>query len=71
MGSVRHVSPHVEALRSMGFGDQDLARVRTPVGLDIGARSAEEIALAILAGLVAARRGRDGGWLDQGERPAR
>ncbi len=71
MGSLRHVSPHVEALRAMGFTDDDLARVRTPVGLDIGARSAEEIALAILAGLVAVRRGRDGGWLDQGRRDAR
>jgi xanthine/CO dehydrogenase XdhC/CoxF family maturation factor len=71
MGSVRHVSPHVEALRSMGFGDDDLARVRTPVGLDIGARSAEEIALAILAGMVAARRGRAGGWLDQADRTGR
>ncbi|HEY1329930.1 MAG TPA: molybdenum cofactor synthesis domain-containing protein [Actinomycetota bacterium] len=65
MGSARHVGPHVEQLRAMGFGDDDLARVRTPVGLDIGARSAEEIALSMLAGVVAARRGRDGGWLDR------
>jgi molybdopterin adenylyltransferase len=67
MGSARHVGPHVERLREMGFGDADLARVRTPVGIDIGARSAEEIALSILAGVVAARRGADGGWLDRRE----
>jgi molybdopterin adenylyltransferase len=65
MGSKRHVGPHVEALRDRGFGDEDLARVRSPLGLDLGGRSAEEIALAILAGVVAARHGREGGWLDR------
>lgn len=65
MGSRRHVGAHLERLRQMGFGDEDLARIHTPVGLDIGASSAEEIALSILAGLVAARRGASGGWLDR------
>ena len=65
MGSTRHVGPHVEALRQMGFRDEELARIRTPVGIDIGARSAEEIALSILAGLVADRHGAGGGWLDR------
>jgi xanthine dehydrogenase accessory factor len=36
--------------------DEDRARVRTPAGLDIGARTPEEIALAILAEIVATRR---------------
>jgi molybdopterin adenylyltransferase len=65
VGSRRHVGRHLEELRAMGFGEEDLARVRTPVGLDLGGRSAPEIALAIAAGLVAARNGRDGGWLDR------
>jgi molybdopterin adenylyltransferase len=65
MGSTRHVGPHMAALREMGFSDQDLARIRTPVGMDLGARSAEEIALSILAGLVAERHGAGGGWLDR------
>jgi molybdenum cofactor synthesis domain-containing protein len=65
MGSRRHVSPHVERLRSMGFTDEDLARLRSPVGIDIGARTPQEIALSIAAGLIAARSGRDGGWLDR------
>jgi xanthine dehydrogenase accessory factor len=65
MGSRRHVGPYLERLRELGFTDADLARIHSPVGVDIGARSAEEIALSILAGLVAARRGAGGGWLDR------
>ena len=65
MGSARHVGPHLEDLRSRGFGAEDLRRIRTPVGIDIGARTAEEIALSILAGMVADRRGATGGWLDR------
>jgi xanthine dehydrogenase accessory factor len=49
----------------MGFSEEDLARVHRPLGLDIGGRTAEEIALSILAGVVAARHRRDGGWLDR------
>lgn len=64
MGSRRHVAPHREALQSQGFDDEALERVRSPVGLNIGSRSPAEIAVAIGAGLVAARSGRDGGWLD-------
>ena len=66
MGSRRHVGPYVETLRSMGFGDEDLARVRSPLGLDIGGQTPQEIALSIAAGLVAARTGRSGGWMDIG-----
>jgi molybdopterin adenylyltransferase len=65
MGSRRHVGPYVEALRGLGFGDEDLSRIRSPAGIDLGAKSPEEIALSIAAGLVAARAGRDGGWLDR------
>lgn len=65
MGSRRHVAHYVEELRSRGFGDDDLGRIRSPLGLDLGGRRPEEIALAIAAGLVAARHDRDGGWLDR------
>ncbi len=64
MGSARHAGPHLEALRRQGLSEEEVARVQTPVGLDIGARSVEEIALSILAGLVAARNARPGGWKD-------
>jgi molybdenum cofactor synthesis domain-containing protein len=65
MGSARHVGPHIAQLKDRAFRETDLMRVRSPVGLDIGARTAEEIALSILAGVVAARHGREGGWLDR------
>jgi molybdopterin adenylyltransferase len=65
MGSRRHVGPYVASLRAMGFDDAALARIRSPLGLDLGGRTSEEIALSIAAGLVAARHGRDGGWLDR------
>jgi molybdopterin adenylyltransferase len=64
MGSRRHVGPYVEALRDKGFTDEELSRIRSPLGLDLGGKSPQEIALSIAAGLVAARTGRAGGWLD-------
>ena len=69
VGSARHMGPHLDELRRLGFGDDDLARIRTPVGLDLGGRSAPEIALSIAAALVAARHGRAGGWLDRAPHP--
>jgi molybdopterin adenylyltransferase len=65
MGSRRHVAHYVEDLRGRGFDDEDLGRIRSPLGLDLGGRRPEEIALAIAAGLVAADHERDGGWLDR------
>jgi xanthine dehydrogenase accessory factor len=43
-------------LREKGFTEEDLARIHGPVGLNIGARSPEEIALAIVAEIVQVRR---------------
>jgi xanthine dehydrogenase accessory factor len=49
----------------LGFNDQDLDRIRSPLGLDLGGREPEEIALSIAAGLVADRNDREAGWLDR------
>jgi xanthine dehydrogenase accessory factor len=62
VGSRRHTGHHIEALRAQGVPDEVIDRIQTPVGLDIGARTPAEIALSILAGLVAVRRGGPGGW---------
>jgi len=43
-------------LREMGFGEADLARLHGPIGLKIGAKSPEEIALSIAAEMVQVRR---------------
>jgi molybdopterin adenylyltransferase len=65
MGSSRHAGPHLERLRELGVEE---GRVETPVGLDIGARTPQEVALSILAGLIASRTGREGGSLAGGRR---
>lgn len=65
LGSRRHVAHYVEELRALGHSDEDLARIRSPLGLDTGGRSPEEIALSIASGLVAHAHGRGGGWLDR------
>ena len=65
MGSRRHVAGYVEDLRARGLTDEELQRIRSPLGLDLGGRRPEEIALSIAAGLVAADHERSGGWLDR------
>jgi molybdopterin adenylyltransferase len=65
MGSRRHVAHYVDELRAAGFSDGDLERIRSPLGLDLGGREPEEIALSIAAGIVADAHDRAGGWLDR------
>jgi xanthine dehydrogenase accessory factor len=63
MGNPRHPAPHVPALAALGVPPEDIARVHRPIGLNIGSRTPAEIALATLAGLIADRNGRPGGFL--------
>jgi xanthine dehydrogenase accessory factor len=51
------------ALLEMGATEQQLGRICAPVGLDIGAKTPAEIALAVMSEVVATRRGRPGGQL--------
>ena len=66
MGSPRHEGPHVAALTALGVPAEDIARVHRPIGLDIGSREPAEIALSTLAGLLADRSGRPGGFTHGG-----
>ena len=57
IGSKRRTNIVLARLRESGFPEELLREVRAPVGLDIGAVSPEEVALSILAEIVAHRRG--------------
>ena len=61
LGSARRGKAMLEFLAGEGIAPGQLARVRIPVGLDIGAKSAAEIALSVLAEAMAVERGRPGG----------
>jgi len=61
LGSLGTQAKRRDALVERGFSGDDLARIHGPVGLDLGGRTPEEIALAILAQMVAVRHGRDPG----------
>jgi xanthine dehydrogenase accessory factor len=60
IGSRRRTNIVLGRLREAGFDEEMLREVRAPVGLDIGAVSPEEVALAVLAEIVAHRRGGNG-----------
>ncbi len=59
MGSLKTHGKRCAALAEQGFDAAELARIHTPIGLDIGSRTPEEIAIAILAEMLAVRSGRD------------
>ena len=66
LGNPRHEGPHVAALAALGVPPEDVARVHRPIGLDIGSKAPAEIALSVLAGLLADRNGRSGGFAHSG-----
>ncbi|MGK5529984.1 XdhC family protein [Streptomyces sp. URMC 129] len=57
MGSRRTHADRLRRLREAGVTEHQLARLRSPIGLDLGARTPEETALSIAAEIVAVRRG--------------
>ena len=63
MGSRRAQEARRERLQALGLSDEEMGRLSAPLGLDLGASSGEETALSILAEVVAARHGREGGRL--------
>ncbi|WP_411117887.1 XdhC family protein [Streptomyces sp. 058-1L] len=69
MGSRRTHEDRLRRLREAGLGEGELKRLRSPIGLDLGARTPEETALSIAAEIVAARRGGTGLPLTGGAEP--
>lgn len=68
IGSKRRTNIVLQRLRGSGVEEKLLQQVRAPIGLDIGAVTPEEVALAIMAEIVAVRRGGSGGSLSSWRR---
>jgi len=64
IGSLAKQRKFALRLRARGFADADIARLRTPLGLSIGGETPEEIAVSVVAELIAVRRGHPpaAGW---------
>ena len=60
LGSRRTQEQRRERLRAVGLDESEIGRISGPIGLDLGGRTPPEIALAILAEIVATRHGRSG-----------
>jgi len=69
MGSRRTHDGRLARLREAGVTEEELARLSSPIGLDLGARTPEETAVSIAAEIIALRWGGDGGRLGQREGP--
>ncbi len=69
MGSRRTHNNRTARLKEEGVTDEQLARISSPVGLDIGARTPEETAVAIAAEVIALRAGHSGGRLSERSGP--
>jgi xanthine dehydrogenase accessory factor len=67
IGSRTTKQQRMEALRADGVTEEQLARIYAPVGLDLGAQTPAEIALAIMSEIVATRRNRPGGHMARRE----
>ncbi|WDT74638.1 MAG: XdhC family protein [Candidatus Manganitrophus sp.] len=68
LGSRRRGRAILDLLREQGTEEVQLQRVRVPVGLNIGAQTAPEIALSILSEILAVRNARFGGSLSEADR---
>jgi xanthine dehydrogenase accessory factor len=66
MGSRRTHGLRVERLAGLGFGDDEIERIHSPIGLDIGAETPQEVAVSILAEMTLVRYGVGSGLSLQG-----
>ena len=71
IGSKRRVSTVLRHMAEQGVSIEELERVYTPIGFDLGAETPEEIAVSIVAELIAVRRGGSGRPMREGRPPIR
>ncbi len=71
LGSRRRGRAILDLLRDQGIEEEKLTRIRVPIGLDLGAQTAAEIALSIMSEILAVKYGRGGSPLSQGNAPQR
>ena len=69
MGSRRTHNNRTARLKEEGVSEKELARISSPIGLDIGARTPEETAVAIAGEIIALRTGHSGGRLSKRSGP--
>jgi xanthine dehydrogenase accessory factor len=69
MGSRRTHDDRIERLRAVGLTDDQIARLASPIGLDLGARTPEETAVSIAAEIIARRWGGGGRPLAETDGP--
>jgi xanthine dehydrogenase accessory factor len=69
LGSRRTAADRAQRLRERGVTGAQLARISSPCGLDVGARTPEETAVAVLGEILALRAGRAGGRLAEASGP--
>jgi xanthine dehydrogenase accessory factor len=69
MGSRRTHDKRLERLKEAGLDDDGVARLMSPIGLDLGARTPEETAVSICAEIIASRTGREAPSLRDSEGP--
>ncbi len=62
MGNPRHEGPHIAALTDLGVPAAEISKVHRPIGINIGSRTPPEIAISTLAGLIADRNSKPGGF---------
>jgi xanthine dehydrogenase accessory factor len=65
MASRKTHDERLRLLRQTGVGESDIARLRSPIGLDLGARSPHETAISIVSEIIATKYGRSGGPLTE------
>jgi xanthine dehydrogenase accessory factor len=69
LGSRRTTADRAERLRAGGVSEDELARINSPCGLDVGARTPAETAIAVLGEILALRSGKGGGRLADASGP--